>query len=605
MKSAWIRKAMTVVLAAACVMTALPAAAAEMSEGETELISTEESGALLQENTEVSETAGDAEEQEPAVVSAAEEQVEQVPVFMSAAEELTGQETAAVPAVTDQQEKEEAETAADRQETDVMTDDGENSGETDAEEAESVEPEEDLEQEPDELEIPVVSYCTHVQTFGWQDYVKDGEMSGTSGQSKRLEGIRIKVSGVEDLGVEYCTHVQGIGWQNYVADGAMSGTEGQSRRLEAIRIRLTGKAASKYDIYYCVHVQNYGWLNWARNDQNSGTAGYSKRLEGIRIMILPKGSQAPVSIAGAVSSFINNEGGSDVGFNEHKVIYNTHVQTYGWQDWVGDGELGGTSGESKRLEGLHIMLQNQDVGGSIEYRTHVQGIGWQDWVRDGEMAGTSGQSRRLEALQIRLTGEMVFKYDIWYRTHVQNFGWRGWTKNGAEAGSEGYSYRMEAIEIKLLPKGSEAPGSTEDPFSVSTIRDQYPLACQRLDQIGWDLRQAFIWSASMPYYRLPQDISYGARFFATYGFEHGNGDCYVMAACFYEMAKALGYDAHWMFGYVPMAAGGMGVHSWVEIDMNGTTYVCDPDYTHETGANGYMNAYWWSGWGYYNSQRMN
>ena len=267
-------------------------------------------------------------------------------------------------------------------------------------------------------EVPVVEYRTHVQTYGWKDYVKDGEVSGTTGESKRLEGIKIKVSGVEGLGIEYCTH-----------------------------------------------VQTYGWLNWAKNDQMAGTAGYSKRLEGIMIRVLPKGSEAPTSVSGAVSSFLDNTGGSDIGQNTYKVIYNTHVQTYGWQDWVGDGAPGGTSGKSKRLEGMHIRLQNQDVGGSIEYRTHVQGIGWQDWVKDGAMAGTSGQSRRLEALQIRLTGEMAEKYDVWYRTHCQSFGWMGWTKNGDAAGTEGYAYRMEAVEIQVLPKNSDAPGSTDIPYA--------------------------------------------------------------------------------------------------------------------------------------------
>lgn len=314
-------------------------------------------------------------------------------------------------------------------------------------------------------EVPVVEYRTHVQTYGWKDYVKDGEVSGTTGESKRLEGIKIKVSGVEGLGIEYCTHVQTYGWQDYVANDMVAGTTGESKRLEAIRIRLTGAAAENYDVYYCVHVQTYGWLNWAKNDQMAGTAGYSKRLEGIMIRVLPKGSEAPTSVSGAVSSFLDNTGGSDIGQNTYKVIYNTHVQTYGWQDWVGDGAPGGTSGKSKRLEGMHIRLQNQDVGGSIEYRTHVQGIGWQDWVKDGAMAGTSGQSRRLEALQIRLTGEMAEKYDVWYRTHCQSFGWMGWTKNGEAAGTEGYAYRMEAVEIQVLPKNSDAPGSTDIPYA--------------------------------------------------------------------------------------------------------------------------------------------
>ena len=39
---------------------------------------------------------------------------------------------------------------------------------------------------------------------------------------------------------------------------------------------------------------------------------------------------------------------------------------------------------------------------SVKYQTHVQDIGWQDWVKDGEISGTEGQSKRLEAIQIRI-----------------------------------------------------------------------------------------------------------------------------------------------------------------------------------------------------------
>ena len=592
---------MAIVLSAACMATAVPAAAAEEVPA-AETAGTPEAAALPAETEQQAEIAAE-ETVFAAGAEAVADEAEQPAAQTESAEAAAAAEAdapakVAAPTKADAAAETAAPTVTDTPaEADV-------SAVTEEAEAEAAEPEEELEQAPEETETPVVTYSTHVQTFGWQDPVTNGEVSGTEGLSKRLEGIRISVSGVEGLGIEYRTHVQKYGWQDYVADGADAGTTGESKRLEAIQIRLTGEAAANYDVYYCVHVQNYGWLNWAKNDQMAGTAGYSKRLEGIRIAVVPKSEPAPAPVAGAVASFISNDGGSTIGFNEHQIIYNTHVQTYGWQDWVGDGEPGGTSGQSKRLEGMHIMLQNQEVSGSIEYRTHVQGIGWQDWVKDGAMAGTSGQSRRLEALQIRLTGEMANKYDVWYRTHVQHFGWRGWAKNGEQAGSQGYSYRMEAIEVKLLPKGSAAPGSTTDPFSVSTIRDKYPLATQRLDLIGWDLRNAFIWSASMPYYRLPQDISYGSRFFATYGFQNGVGDCYVMAACFYEMAKALGYDAHWMFGYVPMAAGGYGVHSWVEIVLNGVTYICDPDYTHESGGNGYMITYGSGGWGYYSITRM-
>ena len=100
-------------------------------------------------------------------------------------------------------------------------------------------------------------------------------------------------------GIEYQTHVQTYGWQGWAANGSVSGTTGQAKRLEAIRIRLTGQAAQQYDVYYRVHVQSYGWLDWAKNGEMSGTSGLAKRLEGIEIVLVPKGAAAPGSTARA------------------------------------------------------------------------------------------------------------------------------------------------------------------------------------------------------------------------------------------------------------------------------------------------------------------
>ena len=134
----------------------------------------------------------------------------------------------------------------------------------------------------------------------------------------------------------------------------------------------------------------------------------------------------------------------------------------------------------------------------------------------------------------------------------------------------------------------------------------YTYAANVLNQVGWNLRAAFNWSASLPYVNYSYSPAPGSEAMALYGFQNGVGDCYVMAATFYYMAKTLGYDAHQMAGYVPLSSGGMGVHSWVEIDMNGTTYVFDPDFTNETGRNGYQITYGTSGtWVYSSYYRMN
>ena len=82
--------------------------------------------------------------------------------------------------------------------------------------------------------------------------------------------------------------LEDIGWQSWQSNGAISGTVGQSKRLEAIQIRLTGEMANKYDIYYRAHVEDYGWLGWAKNGASAGTIGLSKRLEAIEIKLVEK-----------------------------------------------------------------------------------------------------------------------------------------------------------------------------------------------------------------------------------------------------------------------------------------------------------------------------
>lgn len=83
---------------------------------------------------------------------------------------------------------------------------------------------------------------------------------------------------------------------SWISDGAMSGTSGQSKRLEAIEIELFGGATYNYDIYYRVQAQNIGWLDWAKNGMPAGTTGYGYRLEAIQIVLVTKGGVAPGSI---------------------------------------------------------------------------------------------------------------------------------------------------------------------------------------------------------------------------------------------------------------------------------------------------------------------
>lgn len=307
---------------------------------------------------------------------------------------------------------------------------------------------------------PTVKYIVHRQTYGWEkDWKSNGESSGTVGEGKRLESIKIKVEGA-NLGIQYRTHIQSYGWEtDWRADGALSGTEGKAKRLEAIQINLTGADASKYDVYYRVHAQTYGWMGWVKNGESAGTAGQAKRLEAIQIVILPKGTYPSEGSMGCgFVDIAKKPSHTETG----AVTYMTHVQSYGDQAWVSDGSIAGTSGEAKRLEQISIKMNNaklDNVSGGVEYKTHVQSYGWMDWVKDGAKSGTNGQGKRLEGIKIRLTGELANKYDIYYRVHAQSYGWLGWVKNGAPSGTEGYAKRLEAIQIVVVPKGTEDPNA--------------------------------------------------------------------------------------------------------------------------------------------------
>ena len=155
-----------------------------------------------------------------------------------------------------------------------------------------------------------------------------------------------------------------------------------------------------------------------------------------------------------------------------------------------------------------------------------------------------------------------------------------------------------------LPIGKDGRVQGE---TASAIKKAY----SKLNQVGWDLRKAFNWSAGMEYYRMqnygigPEKDDIHSVWYANYGFDNKRGNCYVMASTFCYMARLLGYETYYVEGQVPLASGGMGPHGWCEIVIDGFTYVFDPDFTNNTGRNGFQIYYGMSGtWRYSNYKRV-
>ena len=169
-----------------------------------------------------------------------------------------------------------------------------------------------------------------------------------------------------------------------------------------------------------------------------------------------------------------------------------------------------------------------------------------------------------------------------------------WYKVKLSDGTEGYLYAQYVI----VTSGDINSVKKEETTDPSTLTEAEQKAKAVLDTIGWDLRAAYNWSAhALPYYTLGPEVtgnSVHSEWYANFGFDNHKGNCYVMAATFQKMAKLLGYDAHLVEGYI-RTYNGRGRHGWVEIDMNGTTYVFDPNFEYGGYGNGYQINYGMSG----------
>lgn len=248
-----------------------------------------------------------------------------------------------------------------------------------------------------------VSYQAHLRGYGWAVWQCDGAMVGSTGQSRRVEALRIKPVGQMDVTV----HMKEIGDKKYtnITKDTILGTVGESRRLEALKIE------SSDTIYlYRVHQKDIGWSAWCVNGQWAGQKGKSKQIESVEIKVAD-------------------------------IAYMGHVQTTCDTIWMADGMTVGTTNQSKRLEAIRIKSQHC---GDVYAKAHIQGIGWKDYgmVNKDTIIGTEGDSLRLECL--------CLKGNFEWRAHIQGTGWTQWTDADGVAtlGTVGQSLRIEAVAMR-------------------------------------------------------------------------------------------------------------------------------------------------------------
>lgn len=127
------------------------------------------------------------------------------------------------------------------------------------------------------------------------------------------------------------------------------------------------------------------------------------------------------------------------------------MQGLGWMSAItdpGKGDFIGTTGRSLRMEAAHLTGGTYKLSGSA----HLQDLGDVDGTVDANgllTLGTTGQSRRMEGLSLKVNSTNS-NLRVFYRVHVQGSGWTGWFSDGEFAGTKGKSLRMEALEVHVI-----------------------------------------------------------------------------------------------------------------------------------------------------------
>ena len=164
-------------------------------------------------------------------------------------------------------------------------------------------------------------------------------------------------------------HIKDLGWQtipfqamnsSYASDvlvntaptmGQFLGTYGQYRCLEAytlprILYRNYNYDSDIMDFQYQAHIQSIGWQALKYTQSISGTSGQSLRVEAIRIYLTPD-----------IVTVTPTKGGVQCLCQyTTKLYYRSRLQDIGWASWVGEGQISGTTGQGRRLEGMQIRV---------------------------------------------------------------------------------------------------------------------------------------------------------------------------------------------------------------------------------------------------------
>ena len=129
-----------------------------------------------------------------------------------------------------------------------------------------------------------LTYQTHVAKKGWGSWNGEDQISDDIEQNWQIEAIKINSPTHKVYYSVYYNDKED--WSAEVTNSEQAGTTGKSKAIYGIKIRLDEAGAKEFDILYRVHKFDGTWTDWAKN----GEAIYShgQKLNAVQIKLETK-----------------------------------------------------------------------------------------------------------------------------------------------------------------------------------------------------------------------------------------------------------------------------------------------------------------------------
>lgn len=128
---------------------------------------------------------------------------------------------------------------------------------------------------------PTLTYQTHIHTKGWVAWQNEEQISGFTEDKLDIQAVKINFPNHK---VYYSVYYNAEeGWSEEVSAPAQAGTTGKSKPIFGIKIRLDEVGTKEFDILYRVHKFDGTWTDWAKNGETIYSHG--QKLNAIQIKL--------------------------------------------------------------------------------------------------------------------------------------------------------------------------------------------------------------------------------------------------------------------------------------------------------------------------------